>query len=441
MTPRIDLLKSVELFSRLSSAALYQVANLLHYVSISAGYQFITKGEPGDCLYIIAEGEVSVHDQNHEFARLGLGKVVGEYSLLDTEQRSANVTTVTDTVLYRLDQVPFFELANRHPEILHAITQLLVNRLRFQNTTIIANLQRREQELSRLVDEKTADLQATNQELQQAMEEVKSYTEVLEITYKEMEEQHNRITDSVRYAQRIQEALLPSLDEIREVFPQAFVLFKPKDIISGDFYWIARSGGYVYLAIADCTGHGVPGALMGSLGISLLNQILGEHPEIPPGNLLMRLDEAVVSQLRQENQVNRDGMDIALIRVHTGTGSLLFSGAYNPLWLFRNGEHVEYPAARRPIGGLHLNHIVFEDHEIQPQPGDSFLMFSDGYADQFGGEDHRKKLSKKKFKELAQASLAVPVDERAAYFDTCIVEWQQGTTQTDDILVFGFDVP
>ena len=218
---------------------------------------------------------------------------------------------------------------------------------------------------------------------------------------RDIEEKHRAVTDSITYARRIQMAVLPESRLLSECFCDYFIFWRPKDIVSGDFYWMKRIGDIVAFTVADCTGHGVPGAFMSLLGITFLNDICMRLDEdTQPSDILELLRSDIIYAFGQEGTDDRptDGMDMALCILNLRTNKLRFAGANNPMYLMRNGELHEYKSVKNPIG----EYAFFRDFssvEIDVQTGDWIYMFSDGYADQFGGEENRK-LNYKRFRAL-----------------------------------------
>ena len=206
-----------------------------------------------------------------------------------------------------------------------------------------------------------------------------------------IELQQKELAGSLSYASSIQAALLPDLRYFKKIFPESFVLFKPRDIVSGDFYWYNRKDNRMVVVAADCTGHGVPGAFMSILGISFLNEIVSKS--IPRANtILNRLRENVMKALHQtgDKSEHKDGMDIALCVIDLDQMKMEFSGAFNPLYMIRNEQLIETRGDKMPIG---INAVVeksFTHHDIQLEMGDLIYIFSDGYPDQFGGPDEKK---------------------------------------------------
>ena len=255
-----------------------------------------------------------------------------------------------------------------------------------------------------------------------------------------IEEKNKDITDSIHYAKRIQDALLRDEEHTSMHLPEHFILFLPKDIVSGDFYWGAEKQGYWYFAAVDCTGHGVPGAVMSMLGISFLNDIISLEQALSPAEILNRLRDRVVSELRQtgESGGSKDGMDISLCRLDMKTNALQWAGANNSLNLIQNGQLGIVKADKQPIG-YHPNSHPFTNREIQLQKGDSIYLYSDGYADQFGGAKG-KKFKYKQLDELIIAYKLLPMNEQKKMLKKHFVEWKGLLEQVDDVCVFGVRV-
>ncbi len=254
-------------------------------------------------------------------------------------------------------------------------------------------------------------------------------------------EKNKDITDSINYAQRIQQAMLPDLEEIKKQLPESFVLFKPRDIVSGDFYWFHSTSSFLFLAAADCTGHGVPGAFMSMIGSSLLNEIVVEKQIHTPGLILDELRKGIIKALKQknENSNNQDGMDIALVRIDLNTCRLEFAGANNPLFIVRNGKMLEIPADKMPIGTYIDIDKPFTNHASELRKGDALYLFSDGFADQFGGPKG-KKFSWKRTEELLCELQHKRMEDQKNILNESIEEWKKETSQTDDILVIGIKI-
>ena len=252
-------------------------------------------------------------------------------------------------------------------------------------------------------------------------------------------EQKKEITDSIQYASRIQNAMLPPGDYIDHLLPERFIIFKPRDIVSGDFYYITEKDGKVICVAADCTGHGVPGAFMSMLGIAFLNEIISKHRDLPhTDEILEELRTHVIQSLRQTGKSgeSQDGMDLALYIIDMETNKLEFSGANNSLLLFRNGEMIEKKADKMPIGIYSWVKKPFTRHNMDLQKGDMVYTFSDGYYDQFGGPK-QKKFMFRNFKVLLKKIHTRPMKEQKRIMKETLEQWMAETSQVDDILVVG----
>ena len=253
-----------------------------------------------------------------------------------------------------------------------------------------------------------------------------------------LEKKEKDITDSINYAKRIQHAMLPSPEQIRSCVPGCFVLFKPKDIVSGDFYFFKKVKGVVFVACADCTGHGVPGALMSMICSEILDEAVLQSADT--SKILEQLNKKIKISLQQSDsyESSRDGMDIALCSIDINNRIIKYAGANRPIWIIRNGKKVveEIKGTKKAIGGFTEENQNFDTHWIKLQEGDTFYMTTDGYGDTFGGKT-KKKLTTKKFKEILIGIQNKTLEEQERYLDDFIENWKGDTEQVDDILVIG----
>jgi ligand-binding sensor domain-containing protein/serine phosphatase RsbU (regulator of sigma subunit) len=267
---------------------------------------------------------------------------------------------------------------------------------------------------------------------------VKERTEEVVQKSMEIEEKNRDITASIRYAERIQRAMLPRED----TFKETFVLFMPKDIVSGDFYWMYDNGDWQFIAVVDCTGHGVPGAFMSIIGHNSLNKVVREYGLTRPSAIVDQLNIEVMKALMQRHErAITDGMDLALIAFNKKNFTLEFAGAFNPLYVVRKGEVILYRGDRNPIG---MSSVVerksFTNQSVDIQPGDMLYMCSDGYADQFGSEAV-KKYKSSNVKKLLSEIWYLPVNEQKEKLKKEILEWKGDLDQVDDILFVGTKIP
>jgi len=294
--------------------------------------------------------------------------------------------------------------------------------------------------LEELVKERTLEIEKGRKEVEKQRD----------IAYKQKQE----ILDSISYAQKIQEAVLPSKEFADEILNEHFIMFRPRDIVSGDFYWIKKVNNYIIAVAADCTGHGVPGAFMSMLGSSFLNEIVTRRSLDNAGQILNRLRSKVKKSLHQEGKSGeqKDGMDVALLIIDTETLELQYAGAYNPLYIIRKNtdkdkkedesladyELILLKADRQPIG-IHLLEKEFTNHSFQLEKGDCLYSFSDGYVDQFGGETGGK-FKTARFKELLLSVQGKSMDEQKRILEQNFIKWKRDVAQIDDVLVMGIRI-
>ncbi len=359
----------------------------------------------------------------------------------------------------------------------------------FETEKLTVELDFYSKNLEKLVDIKTKSLQEANknltekniqitkqkEEIQEKNEELKQYQEEILTQRDEIENQRDfvimqrdeisrqkeKMTDSIYYAKRIQNALLPLDDIFKMLVPKSFVLYRPKDIVSGDFYWIKQLRNFTVIAVADCTGHGVPGAFMSLLGISFLNELVVFSNNLSPADILVKLGEKVKKSLRQLNLHDsgpRDGMDIALCIIDLETYKMNFSGAYNPLYIIRHENETaiisdnvrrtaknkailyQLNADKMPIGIYLKEKENFTTHTVQLLANDTLYLFTDGYVDQFNSATGRKFLTSH-FKETLLDIYNEPIENQEEILSEVLDNWKGSRAQIDDILILGFKIP
>ena len=254
----------------------------------------------------------------------------------------------------------------------------------------------------------------------------------------EIQNKNKKITESINYAKRIQTAILPNSRVISKALPDSFILYKPRDVVSGDFPWFIQLKDEIFIAAVDCTGHGVPGALLSLIGYFLLNDIVRSRKITEPGVILDLLDEGVTTTLRQdEDATTKDGMDIALCKINMNTREVEYAGAHRPLYIMKGGAMEEVKGNKFPIGGgIFKNQTNFTNTKIVLSKGDSIYFSSDGFPDQFGGPDGRK-FGPKKTREIIERVHKQPMSEALKTFDHEWENWRGETKQTDDVLLIG----
>ncbi len=284
------------------------------------------------------------------------------------------------------------------------------------------------EELEKIVRERTTEVVAQKEEIEKNRDEIQRNVK--------------NITDSIKYAKRIQRAIFPANSDIKKLLPDSFVFFRSKAIVSGDFYWVEKKDDKVLFAAVDCTGHGVPGAFMSLVANNLLNHAITEHGLTKPSFILDEVNSGLTNKLHQtyEESSVKDGMDIALCALDTNKMILEYAGAYNPVFIIRKGELIETKANKFPIGvfvGEKLKKFV--NHEIELKKGDAIYVFSDGYADQFGGP-FIKKFKKREFKNMLLRISNLSMNEQLKEIEKTLEEWQGSNEQVDDIVVLGVRV-
>lgn len=273
-------------------------------------------------------------------------------------------------------------------------------------------------------------------------EVILSEHEQLRQAYSAMEENNKSMMDSINYAKLIQEAMLPEKAVLTNYFPNSLIIYRPKDIVSGDFYWFVERDRKLFIAVADCTGHGVPGSLMSMIGYSLLNEIVNVKKIRQPAEILNKLNRGIRRTLKQDKIGNQrcDGMDIALCAIDRETQKMEFAGANRHLIYFRDKELEMVKGNKFGIGGLHDESAIrFTNHEISYDSGDIIYMCTDGYADQFGGTKGRRMMTKNMIKIL-EKSLSFGVSEQEQLLNHWLDKWQGSYEQTDDILLIGIQL-
>ncbi len=265
----------------------------------------------------------------------------------------------------------------------------------------------------------------------------KLYNE-LAIASEELKSAHSSIKDSINYAKIIQEASFPDQSILKSAFPKSFILFKPKDVLSGDFYWFNKLENKFYIAVADCTGHGVPGALLSMMGNNLINEAVNIRKLSQPSEILDRLNKQVRKILKQDTTLLRDGMDIAFCSFDLENKTMSYAGANRSLFIVRERKLLEYKPDKMAIGELHGNK-KYTNNNIDIQQGDKIFIFSDGFSDQFHFKTD-KKMTSKRMKELLTKSTRLPSEHQEYILNTYFDEWKGNKEQVDDVLLVCIEI-
>lgn len=277
-------------------------------------------------------------------------------------------------------------------------------------------------------------------EVRARTQEISEQNQQLEVAFMQLDEKNTAITDSINYAQRIQSAIMRPAKELdSRLMDRMFILYKPKDIVSGDFFWFMDADDKTFVTAADCTGHGVPGAFMSMIGITFLNEIVGKKHIYQPAMILNELRSSVLHALHVEGEDNKDGMDISFSCIDWKRMKLEWAGANNPVVVIRDGVLHEIKGDKMPVGKHDNDEQPFTNHEFDLQEGDMIYMYSDGYPDQFGGETGKKFMARN-FKRYLQSICNEEIMTQKAMLDQNIIEWQGTHEQIDDILVMGIRI-
>lgn len=294
------------------------------------------------------------------------------------------------------------------------------------------------------IDSNITKIKEAEEEIRQQNEEITAQRELLAKTNVELKRTNKLITDSIKYSKRIQEAILPSEKYFRKLFPESFVFYKPRDIVSGDFYWMSVHGNKAYFAVVDCTGHGVPGALMSMIGNTLLNEIVNEKRVAEPSKILELLSLRIIAALekgREPDDIQSDGMDITLCCLDEDKNELLLAAANNVALIFTDGGMHKIIGDFYSIGDIfsHNQNVRFTDHKFQLKPGDTVYLYSDGYQDQFGGENSEKFMAQQ-FEMLLEGMVSLNMEQQLSKLSSTFESWKGSNKQTDDVLVLGIRI-
>lgn len=303
----------------------------------------------------------------------------------------------------------------------------------------VRRLRKQKEYLEKVVEERTAEIRMKNVELEQQKEEIMAQRDEIELQKDKIEEKNKNITASITYAKRIQDAMLPLKEKIDQAFDDYFILFKPRDIVSGDFYWFNTRNNKIILTAVDCTGHGVPGAFMSMIGSEILTTIVNQGITVP-SEILDYMNRYVRKALKQDQTENQDGMDMSLCTIDKQAKIVEWAGAKNPMIYIQNNELFHLKGDTQSIGGHQLSkkERQFSNHVVSYAQGPTyFYIFTDGYQDQFGGGKARKFMVKS-MKEMFFEHYSEPMNLQHKIYDAVIEEWKKNAEQTDDILVIGF---
>lgn len=426
------------------------VAETVHKKHLN--YQFIYMDRKNTDLY---KGSVihivSDRTSDYKYLRIELIKFISIFSItlliviILIYIKTKVITDPIKNLVFKVNRITHGHL-NERAEV---IGNNEITTLSKQFNLMIEELESYYNELEQKVKERTFEIEQQKEEIaaqRDAIDDQRQMlahkNESLEDAYREISAQKKHITDSIVYAQRIQNAILPAQQVIDKLVPQNFVLYKPKDIVSGDFYWVERIPNKSIIAAVDCTGHGVPGAFMSIIGSNQLDYAVKTKKAKTAAEILDALNEGVDTALRQQTAHKniRDGMDIALCMIDYKNMKLEFAGAYNPLYLIRDNELIQFKADKFAIGSYSdYPDNRYTNHIIDLKKGDIFYIFSDGYADQFGGPKGRKYMYKR-FRDYLLEISHLPLNEQKIALEKENKEWKGKEAQVDDIIIIGIKI-
>lgn len=374
----------------------------------------------------------------------------GKYTIMvrarDSMGRLSNIVQVNFEVKPPFTQTPMFFIICAIVGVLLLIVFVKYRERRLRREKEI--LEQKVRERTKTIEEQKEvllvqrnELEEFNHEILQQKEEIEAQRDEIEIQRDQIFKQNDEITKSIAYAKRIQTAVMPSKELVTHYMPKSFVLFRPRDIVSGDFYWMSKRKNKIVIVAADCTGHGVPGAFMSMMGVTLLNDIVNAAGVVEPHLVLNELRFKIKETLSQSGREgeSKDGMDVAICTIDIEEQKLFYAGAYNALYFFRNNELKEIKADKMPVGIYINERESFTLHEVDLNVGDRFYIASDGYVSQFGG-DTGKKFMAKPFKDLLAAIQEFPISNHQQMLEDNLDRWQGAYDQVDDILVIGVEI-
>lgn len=383
-------------------------------VSYKAGQIIFEKGDRANGFFIILEGRVKIHVRDIKYIELDSGKYFGEYALVEQHPHSSTVTAINDCRCLVIPPDVFNNLLQQSLPFSNRLLQTLVRRLRSK-------------------DELEISLTEKNQEISERNEKIREQNKKIQI-------QNEHIQESIEYAGMIQSTMLPSEKLLNMKLEDYFLIFHPKEKVSGDFYWFAQMENKYCIAVSDCTGHGVPGSMISILGISFLNEIFNQLNVPDPAIILSKLNNKMQNALNQnrEKYHSHDGMDISILVIDFDKMTLSFAGAQNPLYLIRKGQLDIFEPNKVSVGNAPHNY-KFNRLDAHLEKNDMTYLFTDGYVDQLGGKDY-KRLGTKELKTIVkQTASENPIIQKQAILDF-FYEWKADHAQTDDVTILGIRI-
>lgn len=383
-------------------------------VRYKPGQAIFEKGDRANGFFIILEGLVKIHVRDIKYIELGPGKYFGEYALIEKHPHSSTVTAINDCRCLVIPPDVFSNLLQQSLPFSNRLLRSLIRRLRSK-------------------DELEISLTEKNQEISERNEKIREQNQKIRV-------QNEHIQESIEYAGMIQSTMLPSEKLLNMKLEDYFLIFHPKEKVSGDFYWFAQMENKYCIAVSDCTGHGVPGSMISILGISFLNEIFNQLSNPDPATILSKLNNKMQNALNQnrEKYQSHDGMDISILVIDFDNMALSYAGAQNPLYIIRNGELDIFEPNKVSIGTAPHNY-KFNRLDAHLEKKDMIYLFSDGFVDQIGGSEYKRLCTKGLKSILKQVARENPLVQKQAILDF-FYEWKADNPQTDDVTLLGIRI-
>lgn len=405
------------------------------YLGMASTYEYMSKPDEAKKYYLMGADHKEADIRCRAQCLMGSGRINRKLNKLDTAKKEL---FEAEKIILKLNAKPL--LSDLYLELAKYCEKK-------DDTSKALEYYKKYHETKEEVLDTEAGNRLKNQQIVFAIEKSEKEKEIFQLrnvelkaAYDEIQQKNKEITDSIEYALRIQSAMLPKENFLKEILPDHFILYLPRDIVSGDFYWAGAVQEKIVLIAADCTGHGVPGAFMSMLGMSFLDDIVNKNHTTDPSRIISRLREKVVKALKQKDvdADSQDGMDISVCVFDNANSSLAFAGAYNSLCMIRDGQLSVYQADRMPVGISIKIEDKFTNHHIDLRKSDRLFMFSDGYPDQFGGESG-KKLKSSAFKQLLLDTSGLSLNGQKAALHDYFKAWKGEYSQIDDVIVLGIE--
>lgn len=409
-----EKISSAPLFEGTQGYQLETIIKASMLVDYESGQIIFGRGDRANGFFIIIEGRVKIHVRQIKFIELGPGKYFGEYAMIQKQLHTSTVTAIDDCKCMVVPPDIFNNLLQQNLPFSNRLLESLIQRLRSKDKLEISLI------------EKNKEISSQNEKIRKQNQKIR--------------EQNEHIQESIEYAGMIQSTMLPSHKLLNLKLENYFMIFHPREKVSGDFYWFAQKENKYCIAISDCTGHGVPGSMISILGISFLNEIINQLSDPDPGKILTMLNNKMQNALSQnhEKYQSHDGMDISIIVIDFNSMELSFAGAQNPLYILRNSELSIFDPDKVNVGTAPHNY-AFNRQDTLLDYNDMLYLFTDGIVDQLGGSNFKRYGTSRLKKTLMQIGNLSLEKQEQALLDN-LYEWMDDNKQTDDITILGIQV-